>query len=105
MLDALVRLLRRKHGLFDQRSRWGTPARRRRKTRTPSSRNGSFMPAATTRIEATARDGQRECPLDLFARPHTARADDAFGRIVSEIRIGFIDTGIGVVAGCQTVPH
>ncbi len=41
-------------------------------------------------VEAAALDGQREGALHFLAGPHAARADDAFGRIESEIRIRFV---------------
>src|SRR5262249_39641845 len=38
-------------------------------------------------VETAAGDGQRKGALYLFAGAHAARADDAFGGIVSEVRV------------------
>ncbi len=57
------------------------------------------------RFESARADGQREGALHLLAGPHTARAHDAFGRIVGEIGIGLVfRVGQVVVAGI-TVAH
>ncbi|MHC2491490.1 hypothetical protein ACVII0_005282 [Sinorhizobium meliloti] len=42
------------------------------------------------RIEAAAADRQREGALHFLAGPHAARADDALGRIIGEIRVRFV---------------
>ena len=74
-----------------QRRRSGRPARRRRRRRIRSSKNVSSMPGDNHRVEAAAGDGQREGALHFLAGAHAARADDAFGGIEGEIRIGVVD--------------
>ena len=59
----------------------------------------------TTEFEAAAGDGQREGSLHFLAGPHAARADDAFRRLVGEIRIGIVDAWIGVLPAVITVAH
>jgi hypothetical protein len=41
-------------------------------------------------VEATALDGQREGALDFLAGAHAARADDAFRRVIGEIRVALV---------------
>ncbi len=53
-------------------------------------------------FESAALDRQRKGALHLFAGPHAARADDAFGRIIGEIRIALVlrhEAGIGFTGG------
>ena len=42
------------------------------------------------RLEAAARDRQRERALHLLAGAHAAVADDALARVVGEVRVGFV---------------
>ena len=45
-------------------------------------------PRRDARVEAAARNRQREGALHLLAGPHAAIADDAFRRVVGEIGVG-----------------
>ena len=62
-------------------------------------------------VKATARNGQSESALHLLARPHAARADDALGRIISEIGVAVVlgvplRVGLaGVVLGLEVGRH
>ncbi len=57
------------------------------------------------RIEAAAIDGEREGPLDVVARAHASRAQDASRRVEGEIRIGIIDRQIEMSARAVIVAH
>ena len=61
------------------------------------------MPAEM--LETTTLKRQRECALNLFAGTHAAGADDAFGRIETEIRIGFVLCGIKVIGTGIAIAH
>jgi hypothetical protein len=59
-------------------------------------------------VKAAPGDGQREGALDLFAGPHAARADDAFRRVIGEIRVrcvpgDVVGVGRGGGAGLEMV--
>ena len=69
------------------------------------SRNGSAWLGRDERLEAAARDGQREGALHLLAGAHAARADDALRGIEGEIGIGIVDAGIGVPLAVVAVAH
>ena len=56
-------------------------------------------------FEAAARNRQREGALHFFASAHATRTDDAFRWVVNEIRIGSIDTGIGMARAVEPVAH
>ena len=48
---------------------------------------------------------QREGPLHLLAGAHAARAHDAFGRIIGEIRIGLVLARIGMLVAGIAIAH
>eukprot|EP00043_Microstomoeca_roanoka_P029777 m.23135 g.23135 ORF g.23135 m.23135 type:complete len:565 (+) comp9442_c0_seq1:265-1959(+) len=67
-------------------------------------------PGGHAAVKAPPLDRQREGALHLFAGPHAARADDAFGRIVVEIRVRrvlghVLRVGVAVVARAEMGIH
>ena len=69
------------------------------------SKNGCCCAGDTTRVEAAARDGQGEGALHLLAGAHAARANDALGWLVGEIRIRRVAAGLGMVLAAIAVAH
>jgi len=49
-----------------------------------------FRPDRNAAVKAAPFDGQGKCPLNLFAGPHTAVADDTFGGVIGEIRVAVV---------------
>src|SRR6516164_547048 len=54
-------------------------------------------------VEAAAGNRQRESALHLLAGANAARADDAFRRIVDEIRIGIVDARIRMADAIEAI--
>ncbi|MCY1199487.1 hypothetical protein D9M72_108910 [compost metagenome] len=57
------------------------------------------------RFEALAGDRQRERALGFLAGAHAAVADDALGRVVGEVRVGFVQRALEVVGAVVAVAH
>ena len=56
-------------------------------------------------VEAAAFDRQRERALDLLARAHAARADDALARVEREVGVGLVLLRVEVVLAVVAVAH
>ena len=92
------------HGLFDQRRRRARlyAGAARHALRFQERHVGARRDA---RFEAAPADGERERPLHFLAGTHAARADDAFGGVVGEIRIGLILLVGEMVVAIVAVAH
>ena len=76
------------HGFFHQgRGRAGLHTRAARHT---FGLKEIFATGRDLAVKATALNRQGECALGFFTGAHTTRADNTFGRIKSEIGIGFV---------------
>src|SRR5690606_37735142 len=64
-----------------------------------------ILPSGDHRGEATTVDGQREGPLDLVARTHAARADDAFRRVEVEVGVRLVGREAEMVRPLVAVAH
>jgi len=49
-----------------------------------------FCTERHTAVKASTFDGQRKGALHLFTSPHTARADDAFRRVIGEVGVALV---------------
>ena len=66
---------------------------------------GLLGPRAHMGVEPAPGDGQGKRALHFIASTHTARADDAFARIESEVRIALVFLGHAVILACVAVTH